>query len=236
MQAVEASLKRLNTDRIDIYFLHTFDAKTQIEETLRALDDLVSLGKILYSGVSNWSAWQIAKALGLSALNNWARFDCIQPMYNLVKRQAEVEILPLGLSEQIGVITFSPLGSGLLSGKYSTKQRPERGRLQENRLSATRYSDQLYFEVAERFSQYAIEHSVHPAALAITWVMSHPAVTAPIIGARNLDQLDYSLGALDIHMTPEWRDEISMLSPEPPSATDRSEERRGVYYHGVLAK
>ena len=118
MQAVAGSLRRLATDRIDLYFVHGFDARTPIDETLRALDDLVHQGKVLYLGVSNWAAWQIAKALGISALHDLARFECIQPMYSLVKRQAEVEILPLALSEQVGVISYSPLGSGLLSGKY----------------------------------------------------------------------------------------------------------------------
>ena len=125
MLAVEASLKRLGTDRLDVYFLHAFDTRTPMEESLRALDDLVTAGKILYPAVSNWAAWQIAKALGIAANEHLARFECLQPMYNLVKRQAEVEILPLALSEQIGVISYSPLGGGLLSGKY--RQRPTPG-------------------------------------------------------------------------------------------------------------
>ncbi|MCX5909075.1 MAG: aldo/keto reductase, partial [Deltaproteobacteria bacterium] len=118
MMAVEASLRRLQTDRLDLYFLHCFDPDTAIEEALRAMDDLVRQGKILYLGVSNWSAWQIAKALGISAREGWARFECIEPMYNLTKRTAEIEILPLALAEKIGVIAYSPLAGGLLSGKY----------------------------------------------------------------------------------------------------------------------
>jgi aryl-alcohol dehydrogenase-like predicted oxidoreductase len=236
MLAVEASLKRLNTDRLDVYFLHGFDENTPIEEPLRALDDLTAQGKILYPGVSNWAAWQIAKGLGLSAARGWARFECIQPMYNLVKRQAEVEILPLARSEQVGVISYSPNGGGLLTGKYSTTQRPDSGRLKENPLYTVRYGDEGYFEVAERFTAYASEHGVKPAALAVAWVMSHPAVTAPILGARNLEQLNESLGALDIKMTPEWRAEISALSAEPPPATDRSEGRQGVVYQGARHK
>ncbi len=234
MQAVEASLKRLNTDRIDVYFLHRFDENTPIEETLAALDDLVSQGKVLYNGASNWAAWQIAKALGVSACHGWAAFEVIQPMYNLVKRQAEVEILPLAQSEGLGVITYSPLGGGLLSGKYSTAGRPETGRLQENPVYASRYAVPEYLEVTERFNRYAAERNLHPAALAVAWVMSNPAVTAPIIGARNLDQLAGSLAALDIRMTPEWRAEISALSIEPPPATDRNEEKQGVLYKGVM--
>jgi aryl-alcohol dehydrogenase-like predicted oxidoreductase len=228
--AVEASLKRLGTDRLDLYFLHTFDPQTPIEETLRALDDLVRQGKILYPAASNWTAWQIATALGISAREGLARFECIQPMYNLAKRQAEVEILPLVQAERLGVISYSPLGGGLLTGKYGTKQRPEQGRLVDNAMYVRRYGDPAYYEIAERFSAYAEERGVHPATLAVAWVMSNPALTAPIIGARNLEQLEASLAALEVPMTPEWRAEISALSIEPPPATDRSEERAGVFY------
>jgi aryl-alcohol dehydrogenase-like predicted oxidoreductase len=224
-KAVEDSLRRLNTDRLDIYFLHHFDKDTPLEDTLRTLDDLVSEGKILYPAASNFAAWQIAKALGVSAREGLAPFACIQPMYNLVKRQAEVELLPMALSERLGVITYSPLGGGLLSGKYGTAQRPPQGRLVENTMYNTRYGDELYYDVAERFTEFARERGVHPASLAVAWVAGHPAVTAPIIGARNLDQLEGSLKALDVDMTPELYAEIAALSPEPPLATDRSEER-----------
>jgi aryl-alcohol dehydrogenase-like predicted oxidoreductase len=236
MLAVEASLKRLDTDRLDLYFLHSFDPDTPMEEPLRALDDLVHQGKILYPGVSNWAAWQIATALGISAREGLARFECIQPMYNLIKRQAEVEILPLAQAEQVGVISYSPLGGGLLTGKYSTTRRPEGGRLVENQLYATRYGDAAYYEIAERFTAHAQERGVHPASLAVAWVMSHPAITAPIIGARNVEQLEASLAALNVQMTPEWRAEISALSIEPPPATDRSEEKSGVFYGGGKPK
>jgi aryl-alcohol dehydrogenase-like predicted oxidoreductase len=224
-QAVEASLRRLKTDRLDLYFLHQFDALTPVEETLRALDDLVRQGKILYPAVSNWSAWQIAKALGISAKESLARFECLQPMYNLVKRQAEVEILPLAGSEQIGVISYSPLGAGLLTGKYSTQSKPEKGRVVNSPRYAQRYSLPAYYAVAERVTAYAQKRGLAPATLAVAWVMAHPAITAPIIGARNVEQLQASLAALAVKMTPEWRTEISALSIEPPPATDRLEER-----------
>lgn len=223
-RAVEASLKRLKTDYIDVYFLHRFDENTPIEETLNALDDLVKAGKILYPAASNFAAWQIAKALGISAKEGLARFECIQPMYNLVKRQAEVEILPMAESENLGVIPYSPLGGGLLTGKYGTNKRPDSGRLVESDAYQTRYGIPGYYEVAEKFTNFAQEHNVAPASLAVAWVGSHPAVTAPIIGARNLEQLEMSLKSLDIDMTPEFRAEISALSPEPPPATDRLEE------------
>lgn len=225
MRQVEASLRRLSTDRIDLYFVHQFDPATPIEETLHALDDLVRQGKILYLGVSNWAAWQIAKALGISERRGLARFECIQPMYNLVKRQAEVEILPLAGSEGLGVISYSPLGGGLLTGKYAQSQRPDEGRLVRNAMYARRYGEQQYFETAERFTSYASKAGAHPASLAVAWVMAHPAITAPIIGARSLEQLRPSLDALNVEMGPERRAEISALSIAPPPATDRLEER-----------
>jgi aryl-alcohol dehydrogenase-like predicted oxidoreductase len=226
MLEVEKSLKRLNTDRIDVYFLHHFDYETPIEETLRALDDLVHQGKILYPAVSNWSAWQTAKALEIAKYEGLARIECLQPMYNLVKRQAEVEILPLAQAEKVGVIPYSPLGGGFLTGKYTTTEKPDRGRIIEDKMYAARYGEDLYLEVATRFTQYAHERGCHPATLAVAWVMAHPAVTAPIIGARNLEQLEASLAALDVDMTPEWRAEISALSYTPPPAHDRLEEMR----------
>jgi aryl-alcohol dehydrogenase-like predicted oxidoreductase len=224
VRAVEASLRRLGTDRIDLYFVHKFDPDTPIEETLRALDDLVRRGLILYPAVSNWAAWQIAKALGVSARAGWARFETVQPMYNLVKRQAEVEILPLAASEGLGVIPYSPLAAGLLLGRYPRGERPERGRLVESQAYARRYARELDSGVAERFVAYAGERGLHPATLAVAWVASHPAVTAPIVGARSVEQLAPSLAAAEFLMPPEMRAEIAALTPPVPVATDRAEE------------
>ncbi len=224
VHAVEESLKRLATDRIDIYFLHRFDDSTPLEETLRALDDLVRQGKIVYTGASNFAAWQVAKALGLSAREGYASFACIQPMYNLVKRQAEVEILPMAQSENLAVIPYSPLGGGLLTGKYGETTKPDSGRLIENKIYKTRYGDQWMHQTAEHFTQFAKENDFNPVSLAVAWVASHPAITAPIIGARNLSQLEESVKSLEIEMTAELHNAISDLSPKPAPATDRSEE------------
>lgn len=225
LRAVEKSLGRLQTDRLDIYYVHRFDDRTVLEETLRALDDLVRQGKVVYLGASNFAAWQVAKALGISAKEGWASFACIQPMYNLVKRQAESEILPMAQSEGLGVFPYSPLGGGLLSGKYGPGLRPESGRLVSNKIYATRYGEDLNYEVAGRFASFARERGFDPASLAVAWVGSHPAVTAPLVGARSTAQLAPLLAAADIAMTPELRAEIAALSPEPAPATDRSEER-----------
>ncbi len=225
LQSIEGSLRRLGTDHLDVYFIHHYDETTALEDTLRALDDLVQSGKVLYPGASNFAAWQVAKALGISACHGWARFECLQPMYNLVKRQAEVEILPMAQSEGLGVIPYSPLGGGLLSGKYSRTGRPDSGRLVESQMYMARYKDEWVYDAAERFTDLARSHGYEPSGLAVAWVGSHPGVTAPIIGARNLTQLEGSLKALEIEMTPELRAEVSALSPEPPPATDRNDER-----------
>jgi aryl-alcohol dehydrogenase-like predicted oxidoreductase len=224
MQQVEKSLERLGTDRIDVYFIHHFDPLTPMEESLRALDDLVRQGKVLYLGASNWAAWQVAKALGISAAKNLARFECLEPMYNLVKRQAEVEILPLALSEGLAVIPYNPLAAGLLTGKYSGGQTPTTGRIVENKMYNTRYSDPVYHQVAGRFVDFAKENGLHPVSLAVRWVASHPAVTAPIVGARNVEQLQASLAAADLELGPDMLEAVTRLSCQPATATDRLEE------------
>ncbi|MEZ5064954.1 MAG: aldo/keto reductase [bacterium] len=231
-RSVERSLRRLGTDRLDVYFVHRFDDVTPLEDTLRALEDLVRSGKVLYLGASNFAAWQVAKGLGISAARGWNRFEVIQPMYNLVKRQAEVEILPLAASEAIGVIPYSPLGGGLLTGKYAAAGggASAEDRLVRNKMYATRYAGDDVQDAATRFAIFARERGWEPAALAVAWVASHPAVTAPILGARSAEQLEASLGALDIPMTADLRAEVSALSPTPPPATDRNEEGTAFHY------
>jgi aryl-alcohol dehydrogenase-like predicted oxidoreductase len=224
VRAVEASLRRLDTDRVDIFYVHRYDAETAPEETLRALDDLVRSGKVLYPAVSNYAAWQTSHALGLSDRLGLARLACVQPMYNLAKRQAEVEILPMAHASGLGVFPYSPLGGGLLSGKYAPGQRPDAGRLVDNAMYHVRYGDSGYYTLAERFTALAREHGRHPVSLAVAWVAHHPAVTAPLIGARNLEQLEPALAAADLPMTDALYAEVTALSPTPPPATDRNEE------------
>jgi aryl-alcohol dehydrogenase-like predicted oxidoreductase len=230
LRSIEGSLKRMGTDYIDVYFIHHFDEVTPLEETLRALDDLVHQGKVLYLGASNFAAWQVMKALAISERRGLAPFAVLEPMYNLVKRQAEVEILPMAEAEGLGVIPYSPLGGGLLTGKYASQESPDAGRLLNNKAYQVRYGEDWMRETAARFSQFARERGYDPAGLAVAWAASHPAVTAPIIGARNLSQLQGSLKAAKIDMTPELRAEISALSIDPPLATDRSDERSADSY------
>lgn len=225
VRALEASLKRLQTDRVEIYFLHHYDKRTPLEESVRALEDLVRSGKVLYPAVSNWSAWQTQRAVDLQERNNWARLQLVQPMYSLVKRQAEVELLPMAEANGVGVIPYSPAAAGLLSGKYSGKEGAKAaGRLKANKMYEARYGEDWAFETANKFVALCKAKGLHPVSTAVAWVGAHPAITAPIVGARNLDQLKDSLNAVKIDMTPALRAEISALSRTPPPATDRLEE------------
>ncbi len=185
VRAVEASLRRLGTDRIDIFFLHRMDDETALEETLRAVELLVSQGKVTYPAVSNFAAWQTARALGIAERFGWAPIVAMQPMYNLLKRQAEVEIFELARAEELGVFPYSPLAGGLLTGKYGASPEPDSGRIANNPMYRTRYGEPKNFEIASAFTALARELGHQPATLAVAWVASHPAVTAPILGARS---------------------------------------------------
>ncbi|HEY6966449.1 MAG TPA: aldo/keto reductase, partial [Burkholderiales bacterium] len=224
-RALEASLKRLQTDRVEILYLHMHDPLVPVEEAMRALEDAVHSGKVLYPALSNWAAWQVQQAIGVQELNRWARIQAIQPMYNLVKRQAEVEILPMAEANGIGCIPYSPAGAGLLSGKYSGQAS---GRLKTNKMYEARYGEAWMFEVAEKYVAFCKQKGLHPVSTAVAWVGAHPAVTAPIIGARNLEQLKDSLAAAKVDMTPALRAELAALSRTPPPATDRLEEQKPI--------
>src|SRR5260221_316164 len=223
-RAVEASLKRLGTDRIDVLYLHQQAPLTPLKESMRAMEDLVRAGKVLYPALSNHAAWQTQQALGLQEAHGWARLQAIQPMYNLVKRQAEVEILPMAAANGVAVFPYSPAGGGLLSGKYSEKS--AQGRIAANKQYAARYGDGWMHEVAEKFTAFCKQRGFHPMSAAVAWVAAHPAVTTPIIGARSVEQLQASLDSVKIPMTPELYAEMAALSRTPPPATDRLEEQK----------
>ena len=222
-RSCEASLKRLGVERIDLFFTHRWDETTPIEETLRALEDLRREGKIAHSGCSNYAAWQIAKANGIAAREGWAPFEVIQPMYNLIKRQSEVEILPLAEAEDLGVISYGPGAGGLLTGKYASGAA---GRFSVNTEYQKRYDDPWFHDTAVAYSEFAASKGVHPMTLAIAWVMRNPAITCPIIGARSVEQLEASLAAASLEMDDALFEEVTALSRTPPPATDRLEEQR----------
>jgi aryl-alcohol dehydrogenase-like predicted oxidoreductase len=222
-RAIEASLRRLRTDRVEILYLHQQDPLTPLEESMRALEDVVRAGKVLYPALSNHTAWQTQQALDLQRARGWARLQAIQPMYNRVKRQAEVEILPMAQANGVAVMPYSPAGGGLLSGKYAERQS---GRLATNKMYEARYGEPWMHEVAAKFAAFCRERGDHPVSLAVAWVAAHPAVTAPIIGARNVEQLRASLDSVRIAISPELRSQIDALSRTPPPATDRLEEQK----------
>ncbi|HNZ47906.1 MAG TPA: aldo/keto reductase [Candidatus Hydrogenedentes bacterium] len=218
LASLERSLRRLQTDYVDILYLHHWDENCSLESSLAAVNTLVEQGKVHYLGISNFSAWQVATAMGITRIKSFAPVSCIQPMYSLVKRQAEVELLPLAEYERLAVFPYNVIGAGLLTGKYLTGGS---GRLKEAEMYRQRYANPQYEDVTRRFIAYASQKGYSPAALAAAWVKSHPSVSAPIIGARTIEQLQDTLGCLDIVLDPEERAALSALSPEPPHATDR---------------
>ena len=177
---------------------------------------------MLYPAVSNYSAWQTQRALDLQEARGWSRLQVVEPMYNLVKRQAETEILPMALANGLAVIPYSPMAGGLLSGKYAAGEAA--GRIVSNKAYARRYGETWAQETAEKFAAFCRERGLNPVSAAVAWVGAHPAITAPIIGARSLEQLRASLDSVNVPMTPALRDDISALSRTPPPATDRLEE------------
>jgi aryl-alcohol dehydrogenase-like predicted oxidoreductase len=223
-KAIDDSLTRLGTDYIDIYYLHHFDEGPSLQDTMMTMNDFVRQGKVLYVGLSNFAAWQVVKAISLTEQMHLAPVSCIQPMYNLLKRQAESEIFPMALSEQLGVFTYSPLAGGLLTGKY-LKKKSETSRFDTSKMYQKRYEAETNKEIVNAFMEFAIQHNYNPVSLAIAWVGAHPAVTAPIIGARNMDQLKPTLDALKIDMDQTLWDSLNDLTLAPALATDREEER-----------
>ena len=225
---LEESLKRLNQDYVDIFFLHHWDNNIPLEETFEALRELKEEKKFFHLGVSNFSAWQVMKAKALAEKYDFPNIDILQPMYNLVKRQAEVEILPMAKSENIGVISYSPLGGGLLTGKYSTESnslnKNSSGRLHDNDKYKLRYGQNWMYEAATNLQKLAQNINQDPIALAVAWVSYNDAITSPIISARNLKQLQSSLDSTNISLNEETYKLISTISPTPPPATDRLEE------------
>ena len=221
---LEASLTRLNQDYTDIFFLHRFDDEVPLEQSFAELAALKEQGKFYHLGVSNFAAWQVMKAQGIANLHGYPAIEILQPMYNLVKRQAEVEILPMAAAEELAVISYSPLGGGLLTGKYRGGIAAE-GRFSWDQKYATRYGQDWMHQAANQFFEIAAELGTAPAALAVAWVAKNPAITAPIISARNIEQLAPSLEATKIQLEASVYARLNALVPTPPPATDRLEEQ-----------
>ncbi len=212
--------RQLNEDAVDLLYMHRFDPDTDLEETFSTLAELQSTGAIRHIGVSNYAAWQVMKAQAVAhALGT--KIDVIQPMYNLVKRQAEVELIPMAQDQNIAIMPYSPLGGGLLTGKYT---QGGTGRLTDDDRYQARYGQQWMHQTATDLSTLAADIGVAPATLAVRWVLTHPARLSPIISARSVAQLQPSVAAQNFEMTTDLYDQITALSMAPAPATDRLEE------------
>jgi 1-deoxyxylulose-5-phosphate synthase len=201
MDAVDASLRRLQTGYIDLYQLHFNDPSTPIDETLGTLDDLVRAGKVRYAGCSNFLAYKLARALGRSEVRGFVRFDSVQPRYNLLFREFERELFPLCIDEGVGVIPYNPLAGGMLSGKYDRSQPPVEGTRFALGSAGPMYQDRYWhenvFETVEQLAKIAESAGMPLPTMAVTWVLAHPAITSAIIGASKPEQLDATLAAAD---------------------------------------
>ena len=212
---VEASLRRLGTDWIDLYQVHCWDPRTPLEETISTLDDLVHEGKVRYLGASNFAGWHLAKALGIAALHDWEPFVSLQPEYSLITRDAERELLPLCAAEGLAVLPWSPLGGGVLTGKYRRDAdfpAGTRGAETENPITFTYRLDDRAWNIVDAVGKVAAELGKSPAQVALNWVVNRREITAPIIGARNLTQLDDNLAAVGWQLEKPQRDALAWAS------------------------
>jgi aryl-alcohol dehydrogenase-like predicted oxidoreductase len=220
MEGVEASLKRLDTDYIDLYQIHRTDPYTDIEQTLRALDDLVRQGKVRYIGCSNVPAWQLMKALGISGAKGIERFQCTQSYYSLVGRELEQDVIPLLEDQRLGLLVWSPLAGGFLSGKFTRKTKGEGRR---KAFDFPPVDKEKGYDVVNVLLRIAKKHGVSAARVALAWVLANETVTSVIIGARNLKQLDDNIAAVDLELTPDdlkALDDVSGLPPAYPAWMD----------------
>jgi aryl-alcohol dehydrogenase-like predicted oxidoreductase len=200
LDAIDASLRRLGTDYVDLYQVHAYDPTTPLDETLRALDDCVRAGKVRYLGCSNYSAWQVMKATALAREMGTARYDCLQPQYSLACRSIEREHLPLCREEGIGVIPWSPLAGGLLTGKVRRGKELPAGTRASVDPNWERFRGERHLTIAERVVELANELGSTPSQLALGWAASQSGITSPIFGARTLEQLEDNLGAADLRL------------------------------------
>ena len=203
MKGIEDSLRRLGTDYVDIYYMHFPDNDTPIEETLRALDDMVHQGKARYIACSNFHAWELCKALWVSDQRNLARFDCIQSPYNLLTRDIEYELLPLCASEGVGVTVYNPLAAGMLTGKYDPNKPPTPGSRFLEKGYHDRYWSETNFKAISDIDKIAGQNSRSMAQFALAWILNNPTITAAICSATSIKQLDENLGAVEVKLTAE---------------------------------
>jgi aryl-alcohol dehydrogenase-like predicted oxidoreductase len=215
---VEASLRRLQTDWIDLYQVHCWDARTPLEESLSTLNDLVHEGKVRYLGASNFAAWHLATALGTAALHDWEPFASLQPEYSLVTRDIERELLPLCRDRGLAVLPWSPLAGGILTGKYRRGEdlpAGTRGGDADEPITFTYRLDERAWRVVDAVGKVAADTGRTSAQVALNWVLARPGITAPILGVRSLDQLEDNLGALGWQLEDDQRNALLWASAFP---------------------
>ncbi|WP_324676851.1 aldo/keto reductase [Hymenobacter sp. GOD-10R] len=218
MDQAEASLKRLNTDYIDLYQIHSYDPLTPLEETLRALDDLVRSGKVRYIGASNLAAWQLMKALSYSTYNHVEKFVSLQAYYTIAGRDLERELVPLLQDQKVGLMVWSPLAGGFLSGKYTRENQGEEGSRRTG-FDFPPVDKEKAYDIIDVLQPMAEAKGVTVAQIALAWLLHQPVVTSVIIGAKRMDQLEDNLKAIDVQLTPEdlqKLDDVSKSAPEYP--------------------
>lgn len=213
LDAVDASLRRLQTDYIDLYQVHSPDEDTSLEETMQVLNDLVRWGKVRYLGCSNFEAWRLCKSLWISDARGFARFDCLQPHYNLIHRaHFERELMRLCKEDGIGVIPWSPLSGGFLTGKYRRKGKlPKESRAQQSERVKS-YLTEANFKVIDQLEKIAKSRKKTLAQVALAWVLANPQVTSPIIGANTVEQLQDNVGCLSVQLKPEEKQALDALT------------------------
>ncbi|WP_054957766.1 aldo/keto reductase [Paenibacillus dakarensis] len=214
MQELDNSLRRLKTDYVDLYQIHTFDPNTPLDETLRTLDDMVASGKVRYIGASNYAAWEIMKALGISDLKGYIRYTSTQTSYSLADRTPELELVPMCLDQGVGIIPYFPLAGGILTGKYnsSSNHSAPSGSRAETDPNFKRFLVDKNIELGQRVSQFADEYGYTPNALSLSWLMQRPAVSTVIVGATRTGQLEDNLKSLDIQIDEELNRKLDEVS------------------------
>jgi aryl-alcohol dehydrogenase-like predicted oxidoreductase len=235
LDGVKASLKRLQLDHIDLYQIHGFDPATPIEETVRAMDQLVRQGHVRYVGVSNWAAWQIVKALGIAERLGLARLESLQAYYTVAGRDLERELIPMLRSEGVGLMVWSPLAGGLLSGKYGREQQAEAG---SRRISFDfpPVNKERAWDCVDVMRPIAQAHGVSVAQVALSWLLHQPQVTSVIVGAKRPEQLADNIGATQVSLTPAELDQIDQASRLPPEYPGWMFERQGEYRRRQIAE
>ncbi|MDB5242351.1 MAG: aldo/keto reductase [Spirosoma sp.] len=226
MQQIDDSLKRLQLDHVDLYQIHGFDPMTPLEETMRGLEDVVRSGKVRYIGCSNLAAWQVMKANGIAEKNGWTKFVSTQNYYSIAGRDLENEIVPMVQDQQMGILPWSPLAGGFLSGKYTRTNKPEDG---SRRLSFDfpPVDQERAYDIIDAMELVAKDHNVSVARIALAWVLAQPAITSVIIGAKNTDQLIDNIKAADLSLTSEQLATLDQASARPKPYPQWMIERQG---------